>query len=65
MDFIEGLSMFDGKDNIFVVVERLTKYAHFMVVTKINSTKKIVDVFCKNIYKLHGLGHCQQWGCKI
>lgn len=53
MDFIEGLPMFEGKDKIFVVVDRLTKYAHFMVVKKTESTKQIA-VFCKNIYKLHG-----------
>jgi hypothetical protein len=42
------------KDKIFVVVDRLTKYAHFMAVRKTDSTKQIADVFCKNIYKLHG-----------
>jgi hypothetical protein len=36
------------------VVDKLTKYAHFMAVRKTDSTKKIADVFCKNIYKLHG-----------
>jgi hypothetical protein len=54
MDFIEGLPMSDGKDKFFVVVDRLTKYAHFMVVRKTDSTKQIGDVFCKNIYKLDG-----------
>jgi hypothetical protein len=54
MDFIEGLPMSNGKDKNFVVVDRLTKYAHFMAARKIDSTKKIADVFCKSIYKLHG-----------
>lgn len=54
MDFIEGLPASDGKDKIFVVVNRFTKYAHFMAIKKIDTTKKIADMFCKNIYKLHG-----------
>ena len=54
MDFIEGLSMSNGKDKILVVVDRLTKYAHFMTIKKTNTTKQVVEVFCKNIYKLHG-----------
>jgi hypothetical protein len=29
MDFITGLPKSEGKDAIFVVVDRLTKYAHF------------------------------------
>ena len=52
MDFIEGLLVSEGKDTIFVVVERSTKYAHFMGIKKTDSAKQIAEVFCKNIYKL-------------
>ena len=55
MDFIEGLPLFEGKDKIFVVVDRLTKYPHFMGIKKIDFAKQIVEVFCKNINKLHGV----------
>ena len=54
MDFIEGLPVSEGKDKIFVVVHRLTKYARLMGIKKIDSAKQIAKVFCKNIYKLHG-----------
>lgn len=54
MDFIEGLPASDGKGKIFVVVDKLTKYAHFMAIKKTDTNKQIADVFCKNIYKLHG-----------
>lgn len=33
MDFIIGLPKSQGKDCIFVVVERLTKFAHFFSIT--------------------------------
>ena len=54
MDCIEGLSMSYGKDTILVVVDRLTKYAHFIRVRKTNSTKETTESFWKNVYKLHG-----------
>ena len=47
MDFIEGLPVSEGKDKIFVVVDRLTKYAHFIVMKKSDSAKQIVEIFCK------------------
>lgn len=49
MEFIEGLPSSDGKDKTFAVVDRLTKYAHFMAIKKTDTTKQIADVFCKNI----------------
>jgi hypothetical protein len=54
MDFIEGLPISVGKDKILVVVERLSKYAHFTGVRKIDSTKQTTKILSKNIYKLHG-----------
>jgi hypothetical protein len=54
MDFIEGLSISDRKDKILVVVDRLTKCAHFIGVRKTDSTKQTAGILCKNIYKLHG-----------
>jgi hypothetical protein len=54
MDFIESLPMSKGKDKILLVVGRLTKYAHFMGVKKIDSAKQTTKVLCKNVYKLHG-----------
>ena len=54
MDFIKELPVSEGKDKFFVVMDRLTKYAHFMGIKKTDSAKQIVEVFCKSIYKLHG-----------
>ena len=55
MDFIDGLPPSEGKEKILVVVNRLTKFAHFLAIKNTDMTKQIADIFCKNVYKLHGL----------
>ena len=55
MDFIMGLPKSQGKDNIFVVVERLTKYAHFFVVLSTILASEVVSLLFKDIFRLHGL----------
>nr|GFA02824.1 hypothetical protein [Tanacetum cinerariifolium] len=54
MDFIGGLPKVKGKDIIFMVVDRLTKYNHFMVLGHPYSAKEVAQVFIDNVYKLHG-----------
>ncbi|GMJ07956.1 hypothetical protein HRI_004464800 [Hibiscus trionum] len=55
MDFIEGLPNSKGKDTIFVVVDRLTKYAHFLALSHPFTALSVAQTFLDNIYKLHGL----------
>ncbi|KAL0318286.1 UNVERIFIED_CONTAM: Transposon Ty3-G Gag-Pol polyprotein [Sesamum angustifolium] len=55
MDFIEGLPQSYGKDSILVVVDRLTKYSHFILLKHLYIAFSIAKVFFDNIYKLHGL----------
>nr|GEX42046.1 hypothetical protein [Tanacetum cinerariifolium] len=50
----EGLPKVKGKDTIFLVVDRLTKYAHFVLLGHLFSAKDVAQVFIDNIYKLHG-----------
>lgn len=40
---------------IFVVVKKLTKYAHFMSLTHPYTTKNVAKTFLDNVFKLHGL----------
>ena len=42
MDFITGLPKAQGKDCIYIVVDRLTKLTHFFAILANYSTKKVV-----------------------
>lgn len=56
MDFIEGLPSSNGYIVIIVVVDRLSKYAHFIPISHPYTTNKIIaHLFVKNIFKLHGM----------
>ncbi|KAK9740040.1 hypothetical protein RND81_03G006800 [Saponaria officinalis] len=53
MDFIEGLPKSQGKDTIFVVVDRLSKYAHFMLLSHPYTAEKVAQVFFDQVFRLH------------
>ena len=55
MDFITGLPMtWRQHDSIMVVVDKLTKAAHFIPVKSTHKTDDIAKIFMKEIFKLHG-----------
>lgn len=55
MDFIEGLPRSEGKSVVMVIVDRLTKYAHFIPLSHPYTAPQVAKVFLDNIHKLHGL----------
>ena len=54
MDFITGLPNFEGKSVIFLVVDRLTKYAHFCALYHPFKASTVVNSFMERIQNLHG-----------
>ena len=57
MDFIVGLPESNGYTQIWVVVDRLTKLAHFisMVTGEESPAKDLAIIFAREIWHLHGL----------
>ena len=55
MDFIEQLPLSMGFDTRLVVVDRLTKFSHFIALTHPFTTKQVARLFIDNIYRLHDL----------
>jgi hypothetical protein len=56
MDFIIGLPRTqDGYDSIWVIVDRLTKVAHFIPVKMTYSGAKLAELYMSRIMCLHGV----------
>ncbi|KAK5777176.1 hypothetical protein PVK06_045143 [Gossypium arboreum] len=56
MDFVSGLPLTPGKkDAIWVIVDRLTKSAHFIPVRTNYSLNKLAELYIKEIVRLHGI----------
>ena len=55
MDFISGLPKSKGFDTIFVVVDRLSKYAHFILLKHPYTARRAATIFAKEVVRLHGV----------
>jgi len=55
MDFIDGLSSSQSHDTIMVVVDRLSKFAHFVPLKHPYTALSVAKAFISNIIRLHGM----------
>jgi hypothetical protein len=55
MDFIVGLPRVGNKSMIMVVVDHLSKYAHFCALSHPFTPSLVSQVFMDHIFKLHGM----------
>lgn len=55
MDFVEGFPESKGKTTILVIVDRLSKYSHFLALNHPYTAKDVAHLFAQNIYKHYGI----------
>ena len=54
MDFIEGLPKVGGKSVVLMVIDRLSKYAHFIALGHPYSAASVARAFFDSIVRLYG-----------
>jgi hypothetical protein len=57
MDFITDLPKLGNKSVIMVVVDRLSKYAHFCALQHLFTASTVAQIFMDKVFKLHGMPH--------
>jgi hypothetical protein len=55
LDFVEGLPISGGMNCVLVVVDKFSKFSHFIPLKHPFSAAGVAKVFMQHIYKLHGM----------
>ena len=55
MDFVEGLHKSQQKDVILVVVDRFSKYVHFIPLAHPYTASMVAALYMQFVFKLHGM----------
>jgi len=54
-DFITALPMSNGKDALWVIIDRLTKMGHFVACQGTMNPEDLADLFLRQVIRPHGL----------
>ena len=55
MDFITRLPKVQGRDCLYIMVDKLTKFAHFFAIPSDYSVAEVAELFFREVFKLHEL----------
>ena len=55
MDFVEALPRSDGYDTVWVIVDRLSKYSHFIPLKHPFNAYSLAKIFIREFVRLHGI----------
>ena len=54
-DFVEGLPKSQMKNVVLVVVDKFTKFVHFVALSHPYTASKVVALYMQHGFKLHGM----------
>jgi IS30 family transposase len=57
MDFIVGLPKSGNKSVIMVIIDRISKYAHFCALQHPFTASTVAQIFMDHIFKIHDMPH--------
>jgi hypothetical protein len=57
LDFIKGLPKSNHHNTILVVIDKFSKYAHFLPLARLFTALQVAQVYFNHVYCLHGLPH--------
>ena len=55
VDFITGLPPYEGNTTILTIVDRFSKAAHFIPLSKLLSALDTATLLIKHVFRLHGI----------